>query len=126
VWADGRIVVGRSEIDGRGLFATAPLVAGTVVLRLGGRLVSTGELEELLAAADHPEAPYVDSVTILEDVHLVLPSMTIAHFANHRCDPNLWHVGPYELATRRDVEPGEELTIDYGTEWWEGRGLVPD
>jgi hypothetical protein len=24
------------------------------------------------------------------------------------------------------VRPGEELTIDYGDEWWETRGLEPD
>ena len=38
------------------------------------------------------------------------------HYGNHCCDPNLWHVGPYEIAARRDITAGEEATIDYGTE----------
>ena len=28
----------------------------------------------------------------------------------------MWHVGPYEIATRRAVGVGDELTIDYGTQ----------
>jgi hypothetical protein len=38
------------------------------------------------------------------------------HYGNHSCDPNLWHVGPYEIATRRPVRAGEELTMDYATQ----------
>lgn len=116
VWADGRLVVGPSTIEGRGLFATADIDTGTVVLRLGGRLVTSAELSGLLADADlDPQARFVDTITVDEDAHLVLPPATSAHFGNHSCDPNLWHVGPYELATRRDVIDGEELTLDYGT-----------
>ena len=36
-------------------------------------------------------------------------------YGNHSCDPNLWWVGPYELAARRDIPVGEELTNDYST-----------
>lgn len=46
----------------------------------------------------------------------MLPSDTPVHFGNHTCDPTLWHVGPYELATRRALVAGEEATIDYGTQ----------
>lgn len=116
VWVDERLVVRDSPIDGRGLFLDVGLPAGTVVVRLGGRLVSSAELEAVLRGAEaDPEAPYVDTVTVDDDAHLVLPPNTPAHFVNHRCDPTLWLVGPYELATRRDVAAGEEATIDYGT-----------
>lgn len=116
VWVDGRVVVRPSPVEGRGLFAGDDIDAGTVVLRLGGRLVSSAELAALVAAAgDDPDAPYVDTVTVEEDAHLVLPPGTVAHFANHSCDPTLWHVGPYDVATRRPVGAGDELTLDYGT-----------
>jgi hypothetical protein len=86
-------------------------------MQLGGRLVSTVELEVLIAAADaDPHAPFVDTSTIYPDQHLVLPPRTSAHFGNHSCDPTLWHTGPYLLASRRDVDAGEEATIDYGTQ----------
>lgn len=116
VWADRRIVVRRSSIEGSGLFAGDDLREGIVVLRLGGRLVTSAELAALIAQTNHdPDAPYVDTITILEDLHLVLPPGTLLHFGNHSCDPNLWHVGPYELATRHDVGSDEELTLDYAT-----------
>lgn len=69
-----------------------------------------------MAATDRePDAAFVDTITIDEDVHSVLPGATIVQFGNHSCDPTLWHVSAYELATRRRVRGGEELTLDYGT-----------
>ncbi len=84
------------------------------MVRFGGRLVSLGELHALfdVAAAD---GAYVDTIAIDHDVHLVLPAGTAAHFANHSCDPTLWRSGTYELATRRAVAAGDELTVDYAT-----------
>lgn len=116
VWVDARAVVGPSTIEGSGLFADADIPTGDVVLRLGGRVVRTAELMELLVAADDdPDVPYVDTITVDEDVHLVLPPGTRAHFVNHGCDPTLWHVGAFDLVARRDIGRGDELTVDYGT-----------
>jgi uncharacterized protein len=116
-WVHPFIVVKDSGIEGRGLFAGEELPAGEIVLRLSGRLVSTGELARLIEHANaDPSHAYVDTVTIYEDTHLVLPSGSVIHFGNHSCDPTLWHIGPFEIATRRAVDAGEELTIDYGTQ----------
>ncbi len=115
-WMDARLVVRNSPIEGRGLFFADSLPVETVVLRLGGRLVSSAELDALMGQAEaDPAAPYVDTITVYDEAHLVLPPNTPIHFGNHSCDPTLWHVGPYELATRRDVMAGEEATLDYGT-----------
>jgi uncharacterized protein len=116
VWVDPSVTVAPSAIEGSGLFATARLDAGRVVLRLGGRLVRTQQLARLIAEATaDPRLPYVDTVSVADGLHLVLPSGTAAHFGNHSCDPNLWHVGPYAVATRRPVGAGDELTVDYAT-----------
>jgi hypothetical protein len=116
VWAHPSVVIGRSRIEGDGLFAIQPLARRELVLRLGGRIVSTVELEGLIAESDaDPDRPYVDTISVDDDAHLVMPAGTIAHFANHSCDPNLWHDGPYDVRARRDIAAGEELTIDYGT-----------
>ncbi len=111
-WVHEAIVVQDSAIAGMGLFAGTSLEQGTVVIRVGGRLVGTEELRRLIETSEH----YLDTLTVYEDMHLVLPAGTTVHYGNHSCAPNLWHVGPYELATRRAIAAGEELTVDYGTQ----------
>jgi GNAT superfamily N-acetyltransferase len=114
VWLDHRLAVRASPIEGKGLFATQDIPAGTVVVRLGGRLVSSAELNHLIRQENaDPAAPYVDSITVDEDRHLILPVGTDVHYGNHSCDPNSWPVGPYEIAARRDIAAGEEVTLDY-------------
>jgi uncharacterized protein len=109
VWVHPATAIGPSPIAGRGLFATADLAAGTLVIRLGGRLVSDAELAALIAAP----GPYVDTAEVAEDVNVVLPPGSPAHFANHSCDPTLRRDGPYGLVARRAVLAGGELTVDY-------------
>lgn len=116
-WLDERLVVRDSPIEGRGLFFSEDVGGGTVVVKLGGEIVSTRRLQELIAAADaDPNAPFVDTISVGDDAHLVLPSGSLVHYGNHSCEPTLWHVGPFEIATRRDVVAGEEATVDYGTQ----------
>ncbi|HWF17152.1 MAG TPA: SET domain-containing protein-lysine N-methyltransferase [Acidimicrobiales bacterium] len=110
-WVHKDVIVDASPIAGQGLFAHAALDTGTVVIRLGGRVVTTSELEQLLRDSER----YVDTITVFIDTHLVLAPVTSVHYGNHSCDPSLWHVGPYEIATRRPLKAGEELTIDYAT-----------
>ena len=101
-WLHEQLAIQESAIEGKGLFANEDLPADLVVIRLAGRLVSSSELASLIGEAKaDPSAPYVDTLTIYEDVHLVLPPATKVHFGNHSCDPNLWHVGPYDLATAK-------------------------
>lgn len=109
-WLHDDVTVARSAIAGHGLFATAPIAAGTPVSRLGGRLCSTAELRELIAASG-----YVDSVVVDEDVHLLLAPGNRNRLGNHSCDPNLWWTDEYTLSARRDIAAGEELTSDYST-----------
>jgi len=115
-WLHPDVEVRRSPIAGVGLFANVAIRAGEVVSRLGGRLVCGDELRQLLLSADQdPERPYVNTITVDEDLHLVLPRWSSNGYGNHSCDPNLWWVGAYELAARRRIGAGEELTNDYAT-----------
>lgn len=69
-WQHPDVAVRPSPIAGKGLFARAPIPAGTVVSRLGGRLAATAQLRELIATTDS----YVDTIAVTEELHLVLPS----------------------------------------------------
>ena len=98
------IAVRPSPIDGQGLFATQDLPAGSVVARLGGRLISDEQLERLIAEAERDaDAPYIDSIAVHDDTNLLIPPGQPIHFGNHSCDPNLWHVDPFTAATSRRV-----------------------
>jgi hypothetical protein len=108
-WLHPSVEVRPSAVAGRGLFATADLPEGTVVSRLGGRLVSTAELTRLMTSADG----YIDSIVVDEHCHLLLAAGSDNRFGNHSCDPNLGWVDEYTLAAMVDVPTGGELLSDY-------------
>lgn len=112
-WLHPSVAVRPSPIAGRGLFATEDLAGGTVVSRLGGRLVDAPELRRLIEESAAGRAPYVDSIVVAQDRHLVLEPGGDNRFGNHSCDPNLGWVDEYTLATMADVPAGHELVSDY-------------
>jgi len=121
-WLHPSVAVRPSPIAGRGLFATEDLAGGTVVSRLGGRLVDAPELRRLIEESAAGRAPYVDSIVVAQDRHLVLEPGGDNRFGNHSCDPNLGWVDEYRLATMTDVAAGQELVTDYAmstveTDW---------
>lgn len=115
-WLHPAVEVRSSPIEGHGLFATEAIREGTPVSRVGGRLVTEAELlEAFRAAAAQPDPVYIDTITVADDLHLILPPRRDNGYGNHSCDPNLWWTDAYTLTARRDIAPGEELTNDYGT-----------
>jgi uncharacterized protein len=115
-WLHPEVEIGPSSIAELGLFARAAIERGAIVSRLGGRLVTGKELRQIFTeAAQQPDHPYVDTITVGEDLHLVLPSGQSNHYGNHSCDPNLWWADAYTLVARRPIMAGEELTSDYAT-----------
>jgi hypothetical protein len=47
--------------------------------------------------------------------HLLIDPGHPVRYGNHSCDPNLWHADAVTIVARRDIAPGEELTVDYAT-----------
>jgi uncharacterized protein len=125
-WLHPDFELGPSPIAGLGLFARAPISPGTVVGRVGGRLVSSETLREIFAAASaQPDPPYVDTIMVAEDLHLILPAGQLNHYGNHCCDPNLWWIDAFTLAARRPIGAGDEVTSDYGTSTGEADFAMP-
>jgi len=115
-WLHPDVEVRPSSIAQLGLFARAAIAPGTIVSRLGGRLVTGTELQQIfIEAARQPDPPYVDTITVGEDLHLVLPPGQPNHYGNHSCDPNLWWTDAYTLVARRPIAGGDEVTNDYAT-----------
>jgi hypothetical protein len=106
-WLSPDVQVRDSPIEGRGLFATRPLAEGTVVERLGGRVIGDAELASL-------RPPY-SSLTVADGTHLLIDGSHPVRYGNHSCSPNLWHLDATTIALRTDIPDGTELTIDYAT-----------
>jgi hypothetical protein len=107
-WLHPAIAVRPSAIEGRGLFATQPLAAGTVVQRIGGRVIDDDALARLVAAGE----PY-STTAVGGGHHLLQTPDDPLRFGNHSCDPNLWMLDATTVAARRDIAASEELTTDY-------------
>jgi uncharacterized protein len=105
---------------GRGVFATRRFAKGEVV-----------EVCPTVEVADADVTGRLNDYvfTSLRDGDVVL-ALGHGMLYNHSADPNVEYVqhGPSTITFRalRKVRPGDELTIDYGKEWWETRGLEPD
>jgi uncharacterized protein len=108
----GKAVKGQaSGIEGRGLFATAPIQAGDVVAIKGGHIVDTATLRGLPAQLRNSE------IQIASGFHLVALTddeyEPVMLFINHSCEPNVGFAGNVVLVAMRDIDAGEELTTDY-------------
>jgi hypothetical protein len=109
-WISPKAELRESPGRGRGLFATAPIPAGEVVLVWGGESYT----DSAGAAAARAEGRAV----MQWDVDLFSREGVGDHDAfalNHSCDPNVWLEDTFRLTARRDIAPGEELGIDYAT-----------
>jgi uncharacterized protein len=106
-WTDPRTEVRPSPIQGQGLFAREPILAGEVVETIGGTLMTQAEFEAFLATAE-----CFNAVQIAEDLHLVeKPEVTKARGGslNHSCDSNLWMADEATVVARRDIGANRRL-----------------
>ena len=106
--------VGRSA-TGLGLFATKPIRRGGYVATYRGRRISTEEAERREARG----ARYMFTI----DGRWTIdgsPRWNLARYINHSCRPNAKSVGRnggIAIVALRRIEPGEEITYDYGQEY---------
>ena len=111
-WTNPRVEIRASSIEGNGLFARETIREGEVVEVMSGRVLDEAEFEAFLRKT----ATKYNAVQVAEGLHLVEhPEVTQTRRGslNHSCDPNLWMDDEITFVTRRDLEAGEELTVDY-------------
>src|SRR5262245_46558159 len=109
--------IGRSA-TGLGLFATAPIAKGALIVEYSGPRISTPEAR---AREVKRGARYMFEINSRWTVD-GSTRRNIGRYANHSCWPNAESVlvnGKVMLRAKRATEPGEEITYDYGREYFE-------
>jgi SET domain-containing protein len=102
-----------SRIEGRGLFAVAPVARGEVVCVKGGYIFDRARLRELQPRLGSAEIQIGEDLFIGPlDENAREGSMI---FSNHSCEPNIGVAGQIVFVALRDIEAGEELTHDWAT-----------
>jgi hypothetical protein len=111
-WVDPRVVSGPSSIHGEGVFAKEKIAAGDKIMEFGGEVISR---EEAFSGKYRSRSIW----PIEGDIFLGLPMSdtheSLDEHLNHSCDANAWLTDEVTIAARRDIQPGEEITLDQGT-----------
>ncbi|MGO8946736.1 MAG: SET domain-containing protein [Ktedonobacterales bacterium] len=110
-WYDPRVEIRPSKIQGGGMYASAPIVAGETVSVAGGTVMTEAQFHAYLATVSHWNATQIGETLHLVD--LVATPEASSGSMNHSCDSNLWLGDEVTLVARRDIAAGEELTLDY-------------
>ena len=98
----------RDVTGGKSVIAREHIDPGELIGVWSGRVVSTEELEGL--------APEIRMHTVQVEEELYLASIGDSEppdYINHSCDPNAGLDGQIAIVAMRDIEPGDEVTIDY-------------
>lgn len=111
-----RIAPSRIPGAGQGLYLEEPVARGRIVVAPDA-IPATFGWDEVRAQPD-PSAAMAAAVRWFEDRYTISLDWPDECFLNHSFEPNgLWHLGFVFAA--RDLDAGEELTIDY-------RHLLPE
>jgi uncharacterized protein len=105
MWFDARLAMRHSPVHGTGTFATDLIRAGEELMRVSGGIVYT--TEDWKTGRVVLDGSKYNEEKIGDDLFVAVPVATF-YYLNHSCDPNMWL-----FTARRDIQPGEELTIDY-------------
>ena len=106
--------VGRS-VTGLGLFATKPIKRGVYIATYRGRRITTKEADRREARGARYQFELNKRWTTDGS-----PRWNLARYINHSCRPNAKPVGRrggIVIVALRGIEPGEEITYDYGRDY---------
>jgi len=112
----------RSAIHSRGLYAAQPIPKGTYIVQYLGEKITKAEsyrrsvAQQQRGKRNGSGMVYIFEVNQRYDLDGYRRNNP-ARYVNHSCDPNCEAVndrGKIWVVAVRDIEPGEELTYDYG------------
>lgn len=111
-WLSPKVEVHSSGIHGKGMFSKVSISQGEIVVIWGGKYVSKSQADRARMSNPVLRVQQID-----DDVFEVFSKETAGtdptYFQNHSCDPNTWMEDEVTISARRNIQVGEELTIDY-------------
>ena len=93
---------------GYGAFARERIAVGELLAVWSGQIVTLEQWQHL--------PPDIQLHTVQVEENLYLASLypdEPADYINHSCDPNAGMSGQIAVVARREIAPGEEITLDY-------------
>lgn len=103
-----KVEIRKSSISTKGLFAKELIKKNEVVVIWGGENYT--DYQGMLEAKKEGKLimHWDDDLYSFED-----RQSDDTYFINHSCNSNLWLKDPFHLIAKRDINTGEEITIDY-------------
>jgi SET domain-containing protein len=114
------LIAKETQKFGIGVFAKKALRKGTLLMVFGGYVLTRNEEEKLPLR--------IRDIAITIDRNMVIgvtnaKQLSNADYVNHSCDPNSGIKGQISLVAMRNIKKGEQITFDYGTVLFRGRGV---
>lgn len=110
-WISPKLKSGKSKIHGDGVFTNKKIAKGEKVMEFGGESISK---EKAFSGEYRSRSIWA----VDRKYYLALPKSdtheSLDEYINHSCDANTWLVDEVTIVARRDIETGEEITLDQG------------
>ena len=110
--------VGRAK-TGLGLFATEAIRKGQPIVEYRGRRITTAEAAEIERKGNNRYLFELNRHWTIDGSS----RRNLGRYINHACKPNaeaiMRRTGKLEFAASRWIEPGEEITLDYGKDYFD-------
>lgn len=100
-----------SITEGRGLFARELIHKGEIVSVRGGHILTRQMEDDIKKPDGYWGYPVADEFVLAPLNTREVESVMM--FLNHSCEPNVGILGQIIFVAMRDIDSGEELTIDY-------------
>lgn len=101
--------VSASPIHGKGLFSKDRIERGGAILKMDGLVIKKSDFHDDIYCR-YSTVSVSDSEFL---TRLLADAKTLDDFINHSCSPNSWLADEYTVISKVQIEPGQEITIDY-------------
>ncbi len=113
--------VGKSSIEGSGVFAARPFAKGEEICKFQGEIITLAEIIELLEKGAIRDS---DPLQIDEELYMNIKKPFV--LINHSCNPNCAIVCRATLIALNEIGKGEEILFDYSLTMFEDQESIKE